>query len=689
MSTVGSATDSTTDPRDPRPAHEDAPGDGSAGHSGGTDGGASARRGPFARLRHWLDASIMRKSLAALVPPLLLIGVALVAITRLEDQTARAEEDVRQTLQVLSDLHEAHSLLAETAAAVRGYRLVRRDNFLDPYRLSEPRLPALLDRLEANLTDPRQRASMGRVRPLFDEKSRGWRELLTPGIDPAVAERQLIEGKAKLDILRAELRRMREYETTQLERRARIAQQVRQRNLVITQIAALLAGLGAALSVAWFTSGLARRARQLAAEAARLGEGRALHLAGSGRDELGQVGARLVEASRLLAQREAETRRAREDAEEANRAKTDFLSRSSHELRTPLNAILGYAQVLALETPAPAQRAHVERILSAGRHLLGLISELLDIARIEAGRLDLALEAVPVRRIVDEAAALVAPYAQTRGIRLDLPADDALAVVADVQRLRQVLVNLLSNAVKFNREGGAVRIGTRALDGRVRLAVHDEGPGVPEGLRDRLFVPFERLGAERSAVEGTGLGLALSRRLAEAMDGEIGFDSTPGHGACFWVELPGAQHADDTAAPRHPHSAPAPTRPRTVLSVEDNASNRALIDVLLARRPQWTLQHAEHLAGARAVLEAAAVGASGVALPDLILLDLHLPDGRGETWIAELRADPRFAGIAVVAVSADATERTVQAARAAGALDVLAKPLDVSRFFATLDRALA
>ena len=682
---------------DTAPAPEAAPAETPAASIDGTR--APVRGGPFARLRRWLDASIMRKSLAAVVPPLLLLGVALVAIARLEDQTAGAEDDVRQTLQVLSDLHEAHSLLAETAAAVRGYRLVRRDNFLDPYRISEPRLPLLLDRLEANLTDPRQRASMARVRPLFDEKSRGWRDLLSPGIDPAVAERQLIEGKAKLDILRAELRRMREYETTQLERRSRIAQQLRQRNLVITQIAALLAGLGAVLSVAWFTSGLARRARQLAAEAARLGEGRALHLSGSGHDELGQVGARLVEASRLLAQRDAETRRAREEAEEANRAKTDFLSRSSHELRTPLNAILGYAQVLALETPAPAQRAYVERILSAGRHLLGLISELLDIARIEAGRLDLSLEAVPVRRVVDEAAALVEPYAQTRGIRLQPPADDGLAVHADVQRLRQILVNLLSNAVKFNREGGAVRIEIQAIDGRLRLAVHDEGPGVPENLRDRLFVPFERLGAERSAVEGTGLGLALSRRLAEAMGGALGFDSPPGRGACFWVELPRAEHADDADAPRQRSAALPPTRPRTVLSVEDNASNRALIDVLLARRPQWRLLHAEHLAGARAMLASAADAARDPALPDqalpdqalpdLILIDLHLPDGRGEDLIAELRADPRFAGIAVVAVSADATERTVQAAREAGALDVLAKPLDVSRFFATLDRALA
>lgn len=637
--------------------------------------------GPLRALRTWLAGSITRKSLASILLPLLLLVVAVVAIGQLEQQTARAENDVRRTLQVLSDLHEAHSLLAETAAAVRGYRLVERDAFLDPYRLAEPRLLALLDRLQREIADPQQARRMARVRPLFEEKMQGWRELLAPGITPEAERRQLITGKAKLDILRAELRRMREYEHAQLDLRTRTAQRLRYRNLVITQIAALLAGLGAIGAVAWLTSGLARRARRLAADASRLGEGQALEIGERGGDELGQVADRLAEASRLLAERAAETRRAREEAEAANHAKTEFLSRSSHELRTPLNAILGYAQVLSLDLEGREGHAHAQRIVSAGRHLLGLISELLDIAKIEAGHLDLAPQAVPVAAVIGEAAALVQPNAEARGVRLRIEAAGTVAVRADPQRLRQVLVNLLSNAIKFNREHGEVTVVATHDGDRVRISVRDQGPGVPAERRAKLFVPFERLGAERSAVEGTGIGLALSKRLIEAMEGAIGFDDAVGGGADVWVALP-ATAAPASAPETHRDVPPPPAAAaRRVLSVEDNPSNQALIETLLSRRPQVHLDHAETIAAAIEML------AAGV--PHLVLLDLHLPDGRGEHLIARIRTDPRLAGVPVVAITADATDATLAAAHAAGAAEVLTKPIDVARFYAMLDRALA
>lgn len=637
--------------------------------------------GPLRALRTWLAGSITRKSLASILLPLLLLVVAVVAIGQLEQQTARAENDVRRTLQVLSDLHEAHSLLAETAAAVRGYRLVERDAFLDPYRLAEPRLLALLDRLQREIADPQQARRMARVRPLFEEKMQGWRELLAPGITPEAERRQLITGKAKLDILRAELRRMREYEHAQLDLRTRTAQRLRYRNLVITQIAALLAGLGAIGAVAWLTSGLARRARRLAADASRLGEGQALEIGERGGDELGQVADRLAEASRLLAERAAETRRAREEAEAANHAKTEFLSRSSHELRTPLNAILGYAQVLSLDLEGREGHAHAQRIVSAGRHLLGLISELLDIAKIEAGHLDLAPQAVPVAAVIGEAAALVQPNAEARGVRLRIEAAGTVAVRADPQRLRQVLVNLLSNAIKFNREHGEVTVVATHDGDRVRISVRDQGPGVPAERRAKLFVPFERLGAERSAVEGTGIGLALSKRLIEAMEGAIGFDDAVGGGADVWVALPAT--AAPASAPETHRDAPPPpaAAARRVLSVEDNPSNQALIETLLSRRPQVHLDHAETIAAAIEMLAA--------DVPHLVLLDLHLPDGRGEHLIARIRTDPRLAGVPVVAITADATDATLAAAHAAGAAEVLTKPIDVARFYAMLDRALA
>lgn len=637
--------------------------------------------GPLRALRAWLSGSITRKSLASILLPLLLLVAAVVAIGRLEQQTARAENDVRRTLQVLSDLHEAHSLLAETAAAVRGYRLVERDDFLDPYRLAEPRLLALLDRLQREITDPAQARRMARVRPLFEDKMQGWRELLDPEITPEAEQRQLLTGKAKLDILRAELRRMREYEHAQLDLRTRTAQRLRHRNLVITQIAALLAGLGAIGAVAWLTSDLARRARRLAADASRLGEGQALDIGARGGDELGQVAERLAEASRLLAERASETRRAREEAEAANHAKTEFLSRSSHELRTPLNAILGYAQVLSLDLEGREGHAHAQRIVSAGRHLLGLISELLDIAKIEAGHLDLAPQAVPVSTVIGEAAALVQPNAEARGARLRIEALDTMAVHADPQRLRQVLVNLLSNAIKFNRDQGEVSVVATHAGDRVRISVCDQGPGVPAERRAKLFVPFERLGAERSAVEGTGIGLALSKHLIEAMQGEIGFDDAVGGGAEVWVALPAT--AAPASAPDNRQHAPVPpaATARRVLSVEDNPSNQALIETLLSRQPQVRLDHAETIAAALEMLTA--------CVPHLVLLDLHLPDGRGEDLIRRIRADPRLAGVPVVAITADATDSTLAAAHAAGAAEVLTKPIDVARFYAMLDRVLA
>ena len=358
-----------------------------------------------------------------------------------------------------------------------------------------------------------------------------------------------------------------------------------------------------------------------------------------------------------------------------------MLSRSSHELRTPLNAILGYAQVLSLDLEGREGHAHAQRIVSAGRHLLGLISELLDIAKIEAGHLDLAPQAVPVAAVIGEAAALVQPNAEARGVRLRIEAAGTVAVRADPQRLRQVLVNLLSNAIKFNREHGEVTVVATHDGDRVRISVRDQGPGVPAERRAKLFVPFERLGAERSAVEGTGIGLALSKRLIEAMEGAIGFDDAVGGGADVWVALPAT--AAPASAPETHRDAPLPpaAAARRVLSVEDNPSNQALIETLLSRRPQVHLDHAETIAAAIEMLAA--------EVPHLVLLDLHLPDGRGEHLIARIRTDPRLAGVPVVAITADATDATLAAAHAAGAAEVLTKPIDVARFYAMLDRALA
>ena len=300
---------------------------------------------------------------------------------------------------------------------------------------------------------------------------------------------------------------------------------------------------------------------------------------------------------------EAAISQAKEDAEKADRAKSEFFSRMSHELRTPLNAILGFGQVLQMQKLPAAQNDRVGHIVTAGRHLLGLINEVLDISRIEAGRVELSLEPVSVAEVADETLSLIKPLAGERGVELHGVGPEhplhGEYVMADRQRFKQVLLNLLSNAVKYNRQGGTVRVeyAMSMPDGRLRLSVADTGAGIPADKLARLFVAFDRLGAENSDVQGTGLGLALSKRLIEAMGGQIGVDSTAGEGTSFWIELPRAQsQIKSVLGSRADNGAPSPmgtlARTHNVLYIEDNLSNLTLIEHLLADQPEIRLMTA-------------------------------------------------------------------------------------------------
>ncbi len=398
---------------------------------------------------------------------------------------------------------------------------------------------------------------------------------------------------------------------------------------------------------------------------------------GRGADE---IVAGLLDRVERLRVREKETER------RANEAKTEFLSRMSHELRTPLNAILGFGQLLELEGTArsPDERESVEQILKAGRHLLALINEVLDISRIESGRLGLSPEPVALGEVVEEAVALIRPLARQRGIALDVsgvPAAPRHARAAR-QRLAQVLINLLSNAVKYGEAGGPVAVTASEEDGRVRIAVHDTGRGIAPADLQRLFMPFERLAAGDSTTEGTGLGLALSQRLMIAMGGRLEAESEIGRGSTFTAILPAAAPAPDAAA-LGPASEALPDRvgpARRVVHIEDNRSNRRLVERVLGRHGSFELLAAgTGQEGSRLVREMA---------PELVLLDLHLPDEGGEAVLARLRADPATREIPVVVVSADATPRHIERLRAAGAAAYLTKPIDVRLLLETLDALL-
>ncbi|MGH9144479.1 MAG: response regulator, partial [Vicinamibacterales bacterium] len=377
---------------------------------------------------------------------------------------------------------------------------------------------------------------------------------------------------------------------------------------------------------------------------------------------------------------------ARLEAERANRAKSAFLSNMSHDLRTPLNAILGFAQLLDLDDLPDDRKESVAQILRGGTHLLALINEVLDIARIEAGHLSLSMEPVRALEIVELACELVRPLAAQRGISLVIDRSGGVDVVvlADQQRLNQVLLNLLSNAVKYNREFGTVRIGFEAVDDtRVRVTVSDSGAGIAEAKQRLLFQPFERLGAEQTAIEGTGLGLALSRGLAEAMGGALGVYSKVGEGSTFWVELARTQAPAVRSAPLERSADRAGVSLETqglVMYIEDNRSNVRLMERVLERRPGVRLLHAPD-------------GQTGLAAaqaerPDLIFLDLHLPDLSGEEVLNRLWQDEALRGIPVAVLTADATAEQSRRLKASGAVAYITKPIEIREVLRLIDDRL-
>lgn len=386
-------------------------------------------------------------------------------------------------------------------------------------------------------------------------------------------------------------------------------------------------------------------------------------------------------------EKEREVERSRREAERANQAKSDFLSSMSHELRTPLNAIVGFGQLLEESDLAEQDRESVKHILRAGRHLTDMINDILDISRIESGNYGFSPEPVRLKKLLDDAWALVRPLAEERSIKLrdEISEKCNRYIFVDLQRFKQVILNILSNAIKYNRVAGHIRLYCEAREqDRIRISIEDSGCGIAEEDHLLVFEPFERLNADRMNIEGTGIGLALCRTLIHAMHGRIGLQSTPDHGSTFWVEFPVLHHYSEQATSVPQGELPVieiqSDHPATILYIEDNMANLKLLESVMKQRKVKFIP--------------AMQGELGFDLarkntPDLILLDLHLPDINGDVVLQRLRQDPHTSTIPVIIISADATQQQIDSLLAMGAFAYLTKPFDIRQLIQTINRALA
>jgi len=577
------------------------------------------------------------------------------------------------------------ALNAETG--VRGYAASKDPDFLQPYDRALGQRSSQVQSLQAAAaaaSESRQADAI--VTSLDVEFSRldTLRESVSKSSTPSAIDAELQSGKQGMDTLRAQVEILTAGElAVSASRNSSVARLEGSIEAVDVSglILALLAGL---LGILLFTSGITRRLARSVRNAERLGRGERILFQQAGGDEFDGLDRALRGAELQLAQSSREISHSRDEtieALEANRIKNDFMSRTSHELRTPLNAILGFSQLLEMSDLSETDKDSNEQILKAGRHLLALINDVLDLSRIESKEVRLSLEPVSVVSIISEVVDLMHPLAADRGIRIvQRCSAQELAAVADRQRLKQILLNFTSNAIKYNREDGEIGIECHTTDdGSVTISVSDTGHGLSTSDLTKIFSPFERLHAVQSDVEGAGIGLTVSAGLAAAMSGAITVKSKLGEGSTFILQLPRAPDIPaDIATPAVaspleravPEAGDAKTTVLRVLYIEDNAVNVRLVEKFVSSRPATTM-------------ESARLGQQGVELarehhPDVIFLDLHLPDLTGDEVFEQLRADPRTALIPVVMISADATPASVTRLLSRGVTAYLTKPINLA-----------
>jgi signal transduction histidine kinase len=622
----------------------------------------------------WQNLPLGIKGVYVIALPLLVLLASLGSLYLREQESTQLENKLRHALQNQRDIQKVHTLLIEASTGVRDYLLTGDKHFLEIFFQVEYQLPAILKELKIQLDNEAQRSRLDKINPLVAQNLHDLRILSQYESDIA-SDDLIAKFKSQvntLDKLRFEIERLNAEEAILVAKDQQDVINQRQRHIVITLIAASAGIIGSLVAVWIFSLTIVKRVRLLRDSAAHLAKAEKLDLPSSSRDELGQLSDELDHASQLLAKNISDSIQAKREAEEASASKSMFLSRTSHELRTPLNAILGFAQLLEQDLSPGKQRDSVSLILGAGQHLLKLINEVLEIARIESGEISLELMPVAVNTMLEEAVHYIAPIGKIRDIEIKTEIEPELWAMANRQKLLQVVLNLLSNALKYGPVSSVVTLRAYHHQDNIRIEVEDEGLGIPKELKDRLFTPFDRLGAEHTKVEGTGLGLALSKQIMLAMHGSIELAE---HKSLFWIEIGAsepsiaANSAVQTLRDKKPVSL---NNKHSILYVEDNISNRALVEAIIQRQRDLRIHCVTTIKDAKQYLTE--------VLPTLLLIDLNLPDGSGEHLVNYIKSNIKYRDIPIMILSADALPETIDRLKAAGVDYYMTKPLDVALF---------
>ena len=637
---------------------------------------AKIKKFPTARWleKAWQNLPLGFKGVIVIALPLAILLASLSSLFMREQESTKLENQLKRALQNQRDIQTVHTQLLEASTGVRDFLLTGDKHFLEIFFEAEKKLPKIITALEERLENDEQKQRLSRILPLVTKNLADLKALSNH--ETAIASNQLIaqfkSQVATLDKLREEIEALNNEEALLAEQDQQEIFLQRQQNITVTLIAAIAGIIGSLMAVWIFSRTIVKRVRLLRDNAGHLARAEALDIASSSKDELGQLSDELEQASKLLAKNISDALEARHEAEEASASKSMFLSRTSHELRTPLNAILGFTQLLEQDLPPGKQRDSVTLIKGAGEHLLKLINEVLEIARIESGETSLELTAIPINALLEEATHYISPIGKIRDIEIKSNIAPNLWAKANRQKLLQVILNLLSNALKYGPVSSAVELNAYRKQDRIVIEVQDSGPGIPAQLRERLFTPFERLGAENTKIEGTGLGLALSKQIMLAMHGSIDVAKDK---SLFWIEIPAttASHISNTLN-HNTDNKPSfkLSSNSSILYVEDNVSNRALVEAIIQRQQNLRIHSVATIKDAKRFLKD--------MVPSLILIDLNLPDGSGEDLVSHVKSKPELHHIPMMILSADALPETMERLKSAGVAHYMTKPLDVAVF---------